>query len=301
MKKNKKPTVKNVALCFSGQVKKLELCYPYIKKNLLDHFGSYDIFCFAEDDKDFKKISLLNPVKAKKIESSEVDKMIKSRIKFLNKLNYKKIIYPESFRFNFRNIYQQYFKIKKSFELLEKHMKEKNISYKYFIRIRFDFLPLDSFKLESFKMKKNEVVVPDFRGIRSKNEIFDMLYITKDFNTFKFCCSLYDNFEKIAQKEISIKTTFSQKLYFLFEKSYIYFFFFLFKKLDKKQRKFPRQLLGLFLLFPKMFYKKFKFQNETRTERIFFYHLKSGKKIIKEKKINFVIVRNLTDGLLIFG
>ncbi|KKK64709.1 hypothetical protein LCGC14_2981450, partial [marine sediment metagenome] len=37
------------------------------------------------------------------------------------------------------------------------------------------------------------------------------------------------------------------------------------------------------------------------TERVFFYYLKSKKIKLKEKKINFVIVRNLTDGLLIFG
>ena len=60
MKKNKPLKMKNVALCFSGMVKSLELCYPYIKKNLLDHIGSHDIFCFVEDDSDFKKIKLLN-------------------------------------------------------------------------------------------------------------------------------------------------------------------------------------------------------------------------------------------------
>jgi len=301
MKKNEPLKTKNVALCFSGMVKSLDLCYPYIKKNLLDHIGSHDIFCFAEDDSDFEKIKLLNPKKTKKIKSSEVDKIIKDKLNFLNKQNYKTIIYPESFRFNFRNIYQQFFKIKKSFELLENYMKTENINYNYFIRIRFDFLPLDIIKLEDFKIRENEVVVPNFKDIRPKNEVIDMFYITKDFYTFKTCCSLYNNFKRVVQENLSIKTTFYQKLYFFFEKNYIYFLFFIFKKLNKKQRKLPRNLLGWSLLFPKMFYKDFKFKNRCITEKAFFYNLKSEKKIIKQNKINFVIVRSLTDGLLIFG
>jgi len=301
MSKNKKLTVKNVALCFSGQVKNLELCYPYIKKNLLDLIGSYDIFCCAEDDNNLKKISLLNPVKTKKIKSSEVDKLIKPKLKFFNKQNYKTFIYQESFRFNFRNIYQQYFKINKSFELLEKYIKEKNISYNYFIRIRFDFLPFDPFKLEYFKIKKNEVVVSNIKGIRPKDEVVDMFYITKDFDTFKSCSSLYNNFKKIVQDEILIRTTFFQKIYFFFEKNYSAFSFFLFKKLNKGKNKLPRNFLGLALLFPKMFYKEFKLKYGTSTERIFFYHLKQKKIRIRKEVINYAIVRDPTDALLIFG
>ena len=301
MQKNKPRKLKNVALCFSGQVKNLELCYPYIKKNLLDHIGSYDIFCCAEDDENLKKIMLLKPIKTKKVKSSEVDKIIKDELRSLNKQNYKTSIFPESFRFNLRNTYQQLYKISQSFELLERHMKEKNITYKYFIRIRFDFLPLDVFRLEDFKIKVNEVVVSSFKGVNSKNEFVDIFFITKDFDAFKSCCSLYHNFKETVQKKLLIKTTFRQKLYFLFEKNYRSFFFFLFKKLNKKQRKSPRYILGLSLLFPNMFYKEFKNRYRYSTERVFFYYLKSKKIKLKEKKINFVIVRNLTDGLLIFG
>ena len=301
MQKNKPLKVKNVALCFSGMVKNLELCYPYIKKNLLDQIGSYDIFCCAEDDSNLKKIKLLKPTKTKKIKSSEVNKIIKDELRSLNKQNYKTSIFPESFRFNLRNVYQQLYKINQSFELLEKYMEEKNISYKYFIRIRFDFLPLDVLRLEDFKIKKNEVVVPKIKIPHPEDMFNDMFYITKDFNTFKSCSSLYQNFKETVQKKLSIKTTFSQKLYFLFEKNYRSFFFFLFKKLNKKQRKLPRQILGLFLLFPNMFYREFKTKYRYGTEKVFFYYLKSKKIIIKEKKISFVIVRDLTDGLLIFG
>ena len=300
MQKIKKSKNKNVALCFSGQVKNLELCYPYIKKNLLDHIGSYDIFCCPEDDSNLNKIKMLKPIKTKKVKSSDVDKIIKDKLKFLNKINYKNIIYSESSSFNFRNIYQQFFKMKTSFELLEKYMEEENVSYNYFIRIRFDFLPLDIINLEDFKMKNNEIVLPDNSGHKLENEVIDMFYITKDFDTFKSCSSLYNSFVNIIQENNSIKPNFSQKFYFFFEKNYNSFFFFLLKKMSKKQRKLSKNLLGFMLQFTKMFYKDFKLKKGCSTEKILFSLLKSKKKIIREKKINFVIVRNLTDGRLLF-
>ncbi len=48
--------IKNAAVCFSGQAKNFELCYPYIRKNLLDQIGSHDIFCCVEDDENADKI-----------------------------------------------------------------------------------------------------------------------------------------------------------------------------------------------------------------------------------------------------
>lgn len=305
MQKNKSRKIKKVAFCFSGQARTLDLCYPYIKKNILDPVGKngkdYDIFCCAEDDENLKKIKLLKPAKQKKIKSSEVDKIIKDELKLLNKQNYKTIIYPESFSFNFRNIYQQLFKIDKSFKLLKKYMETENVSYKYFIRIRFDFLPLDILKIEDFKIKNNEIVVPSYKGVDIKNMVIDMFCITSNFLAFKSYCSLYSNFRNVVQKNISIKTTFFQKIYFLFEKNYSNFFLFIFKKSNKKQNKLLRNLLGLSLLFPRMFYKDFKFKNRCMTEKAFFYHLKSEKIIIKQKKINFIIVRDFMNGLLIFG
>ena len=301
MKKNRKQIVKDVALCFSGQVKNLELCYPYIKKNLLDYLGSYDIFCCAEDDSNVKKIKILKPKKSVKVKSSEVDKIIKAELKELRKQNYKTSIFPESFRFNPRNTYQQLYKISQSFEILEKYMKEENVSYKYFIRIRFDFLPLDVIKLASFNLKKKEVVVPDIKIPHPKDLFNDMVYMAKDFDTFKSCCSLYQNFRKTIEQELSIKPTLIQKLYFFLEKNYLYFFLFLFKKLNKNQRRFPRVFFGFALLLPKRFYKEFKAKNRYGTEKVFFYYLKSEKISIKKKKIDFVIVRSLTEGFLIFG
>ncbi|MEK6925733.1 MAG: hypothetical protein AABW50_00480 [Nanoarchaeota archaeon] len=303
MKKGKKIIAKNVALCFSGQIKKFELCYPYIKKNLLDNIGSYDIFCCAEDDSDLGKIEMLNPFKLEKIKSSDVDKIIKEKNKELNKGNYKHYILPQSSKFNFRNIYQQLFKIKGAFNLLERHMKENNVNYNYFVRIRFDFLPLDIIKIEDFKLKKNKIAVPRIRlkDTEPRVQINDMFCIAKDFDTFRIYCSMYDNYEDIIQKEISLKANFMQKTYFLFEKCYNNFFLLLFNKPGKKYGKLPKNILGFALLFTKMFYREFKTRNRCNLEKAFFYLLKSEKKNIIEETINFVIVRDPMEGLLIFG
>ena len=50
-----------------------------------------------------------------------------------------------------------------------------------------------------------------------------------------------------------------------------------------------------------MFYKEFKKKTNCCLERVLFYYLESEKKEIIRKEMNFVIVRNLTEGLLIFG
>lgn len=292
---------KNVAVCFSGQVRKFDLCYPYIKKNLLDHLGSYDIFCCAEDDSDLEKMNVLNPVKIKKIKSSEVEKILKPVLKVLNKNNYKKYIFPQSPRFNFKNILQQLFKLQGSYELLEEYMQEEKVSYDFFIRIRFDFLPLDAINPKNFVLKNNEVITPHLKSsVAPKTQINDMFAITKDLNTFKTYCTLYNNFESAVQK-VKFNPSKKQRIYFAFEKIYSDFFFWLSKMLDKLNKKFSRNLLGLSLLLPKKIYFKFKQQNRADTERVFYYHLTSNKKKIREEKLNFVIVRNPMEGLLVFG
>jgi len=300
MKKSNKTKKKNVAICFSGQVKHLELCYPYLKKNLLDGLGSYDLFCYAEDDKDLNKIELLNPTKAKKIKSSYVDQLLAHKLKTLKKKNYKNYILSESFRFNFRNMYQQLFKIKGACVLLEEYMEEENTTYNYFIRIRFDFLPIDKIKLNNFKIKKNEVITPEIKGLKIKNQINDMFCITKDLETFKSYCYLYDNLIKTVEST-PFYPTLGQKLYFIFEKKYNNFFIYLSKQLSKNNGKFSRTFLGIMLAFTKIFYKEFKEKNRCATEKAFFYHLKSENKNILDKPINFVIVQNPMEGLLILG
>ena len=301
VEKNNQTEVKNAAICFSGLAKNLDLCYPYIKKNLLDQIGSHDIFCCVEDDENANKVSLLNPVRIKKVKSSDVDKIVKDELKSLKKQNYKTILYIESFRFNLRNAYMQMYKINQSFELLKEYMKEKNVAYKNFIRIRFDLLPLDSLKLENFTIKKDEIIIPHVRIPHTPDIFNDMFCITNNLDTFRSYCSLYPNFKNTLQRELSIKMTFLQKLYFFFEKKYTSFFFFLFGKLGRKKGIIYRNLFGIILSFPKIFYKKFKSKNKNSLERVFFYYLKYEKRKIKEIKINFVIVRNLDDGLLIFG
>lgn len=298
MEKDNQSKVKNAAFCFSGLAKNFELCYPYIKKNLLDKIGTYDVFCCVEDDENADKIKILNPVKTERIKSSEVDKIIAPELKRLRRWNYRKFIFPETSGFNLRNVYQQIYKIKGAFKLLEHYMRENNISYRYFIRIRFDFLPINEINPENLDIRKGEIVAPRMET-SYKDQINDMFCITKGFDAFRSYCSVYDNFSKIALEGLSFNPSSAQRFYFFFEKQYTSALFFLFKKLIKK--KFFKNLLGVLLLFPKKFYKPFKDRFRACLERVFFYSLKSEKKIIKEEKINFIIVRNLTDGLLILG
>ena len=297
----KKKSVKNVAICFSGKVKHLDLCFPYIKKNLLNHLGTYDIFCCAEDDKDLEKLKLLKPLKIEKVKSFDVDRLIKPEIKSIDKQNYKTLIFPESFRFNIRNIYQQLYKINKSFQLLEDHMKKENVSYNYFIRIRFDMLPINTIDPRKFKFKQGEIVVPKIINLKIKDQINDMFCITKDFESFKDYCFLYKNFRQTVQEKVSIKPSFFQGIYFLLEKFYRSFFIYFLKTINKKQIKFLRQILGVILLLPNLFYEDFKERKRCNLERVLFYYLISKNKIIKRKPMDFVIVRAFDDGLLIFG
>ena len=82
---------KKVAFCFSGQARTLDLCYPYIKKNLFDPLGEngkdYDVFCCVEDDEDARKVSLLKPARVLKITSKNFDEEFGEILK----LNYKKL------------------------------------------------------------------------------------------------------------------------------------------------------------------------------------------------------------------
>jgi len=292
--------IKNAAICFAGQARTFELCYPYIKKNLLDNLGSYDIFCCVEDDENASKIEVLKPVKIKKIKSSDVAPIIKDEVQSLKKQNYRTSLFIESFRFNIKNVYQQLYKINQSFGLLEEYMKEKKIRYNHFIRIRFDLLPIDSIKLADFAIEKNEIIVPKERLQHPQDTINDMICITSDFNAFKSYCSLYNNFRNVIENQFSVKMTLFQKLYFLCEKIYFNFFFFLLGKLSQKN-KICRNLLGTFTHFSELFYKKFKYENKLYLEKILFHYLTSEKINIKEMKIDFIIVRSLDEGLLVFG
>lgn len=302
MNENRKVKVKEAAICFSGQVKDLEFCYPYIKKNFLDNIKSYDIFCCAEDDKNYSKIDLLKPKKAESVKSSEVDKEIKGVISRLNKGNYRDYILPQSARFNFRNIYQQLFKIKRSFILLEDYMKKEKVRYKYFIRARFDFLPIAKINPSEYKIKKLEVVVPKIRWQKEIIQINDMFSISSDWETFRTYCLMFDNYEEVIVREIGLpEMGFGKKIYFWFERNYNSSLLFLLNNPNRKGKKFLSNILGVFLLFTKIFYKKFKEDNRCNLEKAFFHNLKSKGKIVKEEPINFVILRSPMDGLLILS
>ena len=295
-----KPLQKDAAICFSGLVKHFELCYPYIKKRLLDNFSSYDVFCCVEDDGDADKIKLLNPTITEKIKSSDVDKIIAPELKRLKKQNYKRFFFPESRSFNLRNVYQQIYKIDRAFKLLENYMKEKNISYKYFIRIRFDFLPLNSIDPSKLKMAKEEIIVPNMNKGPEKDQLNDMFSVTNNFETFRTYCTLYDHFSKTVLEKLPFNPSRRQKYYFHLEKIYMNVLSFLFKRIKKK--KFFRNLFGFCLLLPKKIYKKFKNETRASLERVLFYSLKADERIkIREETINFMILRDPMTGLLFFG
>lgn len=299
MEKNNSAKIKNAAVCFSGLARNLDLCYPYIKKNLLDQIGSHDIFCCIEDDENADKMQLLNPVKSEKINSKDVDKIISNELKSLNRQNYKKFFFPESSRFNLRNVYQQVYKVNRTLELLEEYMKEKNISYRYYIRIRFDLMPIDAINLKNLNIHEKEIVVNKMSKGSDKDQIDDMFCITSNFETFKSYCSVYKKMREIILEKIPFKPSLSQKIYFFFERKYVYGLISLFKIMPSK--KFFKNLLGFLLLLPKKFYKNFKARFRSSLERILFYCLEEKKIKIREEKIDFVIVRNLTDGLLSLG
>lgn len=300
MQKNSPQTMKNAAVCIFGMAKNFELCYPYFKKNLLDVLGSYDVFCCVEDDENASKIGILKPVRLKKIKSSDVEPLIREDVRALKRQKYIKNLFIESSRFNIRNLYQQLYKINQVFELLTEYMKEKKVGYKYFLKLRFDLLLMNKLNPEDFGIKDNEIIVPSQKMPMVSDAVNDMLCITCNFDVFRSYCSLYNNFRKIIEEQFLLKTNFLQRLYLLCEKGYSNFFFLLLGKLSKK-KKIYRNLLGAALFIPKKFYKNFKNENKCYLERILFHHLKSENKEIRKMKMDFIIVRSLDEGFLIFG
>ncbi len=290
--RNKK--FKDAAICFSGLVKNFDLCYPYIKKNLLDNLKDYDVFCCVEDDVNAPQIEVLHPAKIQKIKSSEVDGIIKPELKKLHKENYKKLFFLETSKFNLRNTYQQIYKLKEVCNSLENYMKENNVSYRYFIRIRFDFLPINPISPDRLNIKKGEIVVHHMEKGPEKDQINDMFCISSDFESFRTYCSVYDNFSRIATNEIPFNLSHTQKFHFSFERLYVYLSLFLFGR----RNKIFKNILGFLLLLPKKFYKTLKNSFRVCLERVMYYYLKSEKKIIREEKIPFAIVRTPMDGLL---
>lgn len=219
---------KKVAFCFSGQARTLDLCYPYIKKNLLDPLGEnkkdYDIFCCVEDDKDSFKIDLLNPTKVLKVSSKDFSKDIKK----INKLNYRKIFCRKT-RQSLNDGFNQLTKIFLSNQLKEQYKKEKDLKYDWVFRIRFDIFPLD--KIDYAQLNPKFVyVIPRLRFV--KKSLNDMIAIGSEdkLNIYSNQINeLYDTINLFLLKNITIPF----KISFFIEKIYTNFFEFFLKRLKK--------------------------------------------------------------------
>lgn len=226
--KNKK---KKVAFCFSGQARTLDLCYPYIKRNFLDPLGKnkkdYDIFCCVEDDKDASKVNILKPTKILKITSRNFNKEYKDVLR----LNYRKFFA----RGNLNNQLNQIYKIYLANNLRKDYQKEKNISYDWVIRTRFDIFPLN--KINYSKLSKEYLYIPRAKELRFPN-YSDIIALGSD-NLLNIYSDRIKEFKDILKTFFSDDLKLSLKTSFFFERGYISFFEFL-ERLFKKDNLFSK-------------------------------------------------------------
>jgi len=204
---------KKVAFCFSGQARTLDLCYPYIKKNLFDPLGKvgkdFDVFCCVEDDEDAKKVALLKPTKTLKITSQNLDEEYQDILK----LNYKKLFS----RGNMRKELNQLNKIYLANNLRREYQKENNISYDWVLRTRFDIFPIK--QIEYHKLNKKYLYMPRTKAMKFPNHN-DVMAIGSEKN-LDIYSNLFKNFRSIFKTYFSNNFKISLKISFFFEKIYI--------------------------------------------------------------------------------
>jgi len=293
-----KNKTKTAALCFFGQARVLDICYPYIKKHILDPIGKnrkdYDIFCCVEDDEDVHKVNLLKPTKILKIKSKDVEKILKKEVDFLNKYNYRKFICGIVGKHNpFMNMFQQTYKKKLCYNLLENYLTKNNLKYKYLIRTRFDLLPIEKLDLRKIKINSGELFAPKNDDVGSHNGIDDCFCITSDIDTFRVYCKVIDNIKNLAFKYHSISFSLPQKVYFFLEKKYKNLLVILFK-----ENKYFTTLFQLFTMIPNgLFYKSMR-KKVICDHQLLLEHLNDNGKKIKTTKIHFAIMRNDHTGIL---
>lgn len=233
---------KKVAFCFSGQARTLDLCYPYIKKNLLDPIGKnkidYDIFCCVEDDGDAHKVELLNPAKVLKVSSTNFSRKTKT----LLKLNYNKFFCRTTKNW-FNNHLNQLKKIFLSNKLREEYQNNNKISYDWVFRIRFDISPLNKINYSNLNSKD----IYSIQRIQStENCCNDMIALGNEENL-----SIYSDQIKNIEETISLfflkQKKISWKFSFFIEKNYISFFEFFIKRSTKNKffYKFLHLIVGL--------------------------------------------------------
>ena len=290
---------KKAALCFFGQARTLKRCYPYIKKSILDPLGKpkkdYDVFCCVEDDEDAKNVELLNPIKVVKIKSSEAKEVFKKDLTFLRDNNYKRFVCRIGPRTPdpFLNMMQQIYKKKLVYNLLENHMKETNTDYKYFVRARFDIVPVEEINIQKINLAKDDLVVPKNDSIKIHDGIDDCFSVSYDLHTFGIYCGVIDNIKKLVLERHSLKLTGFKKIYFLFEKRFkntiIRFF---------GKSKHINTIFSLLTMLPDgIFFKSIRNKLVGNHTLLKYQMEKNGKKI-KEEKMNYAIIRKNYEGIL---
>jgi len=290
---------KTAAICFFGQARVLDICYPYLKKNLLNPLGKngkdYDIFCCVEDDEDAYKVNLLKPTKVLKIKSKDAEKILKKDADFLNKHNYKKFISRISSRTPnvFLNMLQQVYKKKLCYNLLKEHIDKYNSKYKYFIRARFDTLFIDKFNFKKINVEKDELIVTKNRILEGSGGIDDSFCIISDLDTFRVYCGVIDNLKKLIFKHHLISFSFLEKIYFSFEKKYKNILI----KLLKDKRYFNTAFEFLTLIPNGLFYKSMR-KDMFGNHPLLLEQMEDHGRKIKYLKLNHAIIRKDRTGIL---
>ena len=271
---------KKVAFCFSGQARTFNLCYPYVKKNLLDPVGKrgkdYDIFCCVEDDGDAHKVNLLKPTRIVKVKSRN----FREEYKDLFDANYKKFF---GRRGDMNKHLNQLNKIFLSNDLRKKYQNEKKISYNWVFRIRFDMLPLN--EIDYSQLNKKYLYTPKTKP----NDIpvcNDMVAIGSD-KILDIYSGLIKEFRNTLKTFFSEKFRTSLKISLFLEKKYTSFFEFLSNHTTGILSKFFGKMVisrGLIFLRPAN-------ENCYALETALLRYLKDKEIKIKIIDIDYIIVR----------
>jgi len=271
---------KKAAFCFSGQVRTLDLCYPYIKKNILDPLGKngkdYDIFCCIIDDKDSSKVNLLKPVKVLKVKHRDFNLEYKD---ILN-LNHRKFFTNSPLC----SYLDQLDKLYLANQLRKEYQDKNRISYDWVFRIRFDFLPIK--KIDYSKLNNKFLYLP--KTMRGGDAHNDMFAIGSEKNL-----DLYSN--QIKEFRRVIKTFFQRsppirlRVSFFLERTYISILDFLIDKtkpqgIFSKFYKKMKIISGNFFLRPP---KKYNYNSEYAL----FKHLELQKVKVKILDLDYAMIR----------
>lgn len=133
------------AICFSGELRSIDVTLPLLEKNVFSRFSDYDIFCFTwTDDPDIAKIQhLIRTGKVKDIElqprkSFDVDKFFPKK----------------PIKTNYETIIRQLYCVKRANSIKTTYAIDNKINYDIVVRVRPDLLVLnDTFLPEDFEKR----------------------------------------------------------------------------------------------------------------------------------------------------